>query len=190
MLNQEFGDLATKLHEAGIAVYANELRQLATKHIQQNDDKPYRALRPFVDEVCAGAGLLVQLIGARVVDEQALVYLKSVAESIGVYTTIIEDAETKTIRRGHDMRIGKPRGLADIAAIQGVLLKSVFNTFRVPDGRPLGLIRYHELIPLADKYQTCARVFKAIAAHGVPADKTVYVKDFIKEKDAKKIIGK
>lgn len=70
------------------------------------------------------------------------------------------------------------RGLADIAAIQPVLARSMF---RLPDGRDVRDIQWHELIKLARKYELAARVLRSIESHAQNVDPFAYVRDVVKD---------
>lgn len=71
------------------------------------------------------------------------------------------------------------RGLSAIAYAQRAIGKSIFDRFLLPDGTPIGNVRYYQLNGEIRAYGTVARVLDAVRRHGTPSDQNARVRDLV-----------
>lgn len=79
------------------------------------------------------------------------------------------------------------RGIDAIASVQPALAKSLFDTFKLPDGRAIGDVRWGELARLAREHATVSRLLALIGEHG-EADPHAHVRDVLTESALKEFI--
>lgn len=95
-------------------------------------------------------------------------------------------------RRRHKDSVRMPghaaRGAAAIAAVQPTLAASLFDTFRLPDGRTLRDIRWCDAPVLAMRYGRIGRVIKACHDFAIPADETVTLDVVVPEAELARIL--
>ena len=66
----------------------------------------------------------------------------------------------------HDRKARPPRGGEDMATAQPAIAKSIFDTFKLPDGRAIGDVRVVECERLGEHYRECAAMLALRASHG------------------------
>jgi len=96
----------------------------------------------------------------------------------------------RTLRAARDKhKPGHARnGLAAIAAVQGTIAKSLFDT-RLPDGRTYKDIAWSECPMLARTYRRHSRILMAIHSHAVPADPATTIDRVVSEDQMKEIFS-
>lgn len=74
------------------------------------------------------------------------------------------------------------RGLGVIDTITRIVKRSIFDTYVLPDGRPLRQVRWRELPGLVERFGDSAKVLTRIMQHAnVPVDTGQYVNDVVGE---------
>lgn len=81
------------------------------------------------------------------------------------------------------------RTLATIAMAQPTMMRSLFDTTKLPDGRSLREVSWAEVPHLASRYTFLSRVMVAIHRKGVPADPADTLDKLVNEDELKQIIG-
>ncbi|MDR3488735.1 MAG: hypothetical protein P4M05_28010 [Bradyrhizobium sp.] len=72
-----------------------------------------------------------------------------------------------------------PRGLEARSLVQSVLIRSVFDTFKVRDGRAIGDLLWHELKKLAQSNEREARILRTIEGAVANAPSEAKVRDVV-----------
>jgi hypothetical protein len=80
------------------------------------------------------------------------------------------------------------RGMAEIAAVQDVMARSLFDTIKLPDGRPLRQVRWSEVPRLSSRYVFLARVMTLCHRKGIPMDPASTLDQIVKESELKEIV--
>lgn len=81
------------------------------------------------------------------------------------------------------------RGMAEIAAVQPTVAKSLFDSYRLPgDDRAIGDVTWKELQGLARKHAEAYRLLSLIDGYGVPSNQDSPVRDVIKEDTLREFI--
>lgn len=73
-----------------------------------------------------------------------------------------------------------PRGLAAIASIQPTMAKSIMDTFRIRDGRPIGDVSWGEIGGLIADNDREARVLRAVRMHIAEAPSDALIRDIVR----------
>lgn len=68
-------------------------------------------------------------------------------------------------------------------ASQEALSRSLFDIVKLPDGRSFGEAQHNELPAIGKQSMFVGRLAMRVYRHGIPADPTTKVRDFIKESD-------
>lgn len=80
------------------------------------------------------------------------------------------------------------RGMAEIASVQDVMARSLFDTIKLPDGRPLRQVRWAEVPRLSSRYVFLARVMTLCHRKGIPMDPASTLDQIVKESELKEIV--
>ena len=80
------------------------------------------------------------------------------------------------------------RGAAAIAAVQPALAKGLFRSMKLPDGRCLADIQWHELPKLAAEYRQFSRLFTLLHRKAVPPDVFATIDQVVKEADLRALL--
>lgn len=73
-----------------------------------------------------------------------------------------------------------PRGLAAIASVQPTMAKSIMDTFRIRDGRPIGDVSWGEIGGLIADNDREARVLRAVRMHIADAPSDALIRDIVR----------
>ena len=65
---------------------------------------------------------------------------------------------------------------------------TVFDKFKVPDGRAIGDVRYSELGSLVGASMRWMSIYQQLRAHGSPVDADTKIRDFVNSKKLEQII--
>lgn len=75
------------------------------------------------------------------------------------------------------------------SAVQEALARSLFDTIRLPDGRRLREVRWHECPALARQYRQAAHILTAVHRHAIPVDHTARLDQIVNEADLARIVA-
>lgn len=82
------------------------------------------------------------------------------------------------------------RGAAAIASVQSDIARSIFDSVKLPDGRTLRQVQWHELPKLALEYQRLGRVFTLLHEKVQPTDTFLTLDKVLRESEVLEAIAK
>ena len=103
-------------------------------------------------------------------------------------SSLVHGGMSPSLRADHSaiarpvVKLNPPRGPAAIASIQHVVARSILDTFRVRDGRPIGNVAWGELIVLARSNEREGRILRFIEGQRRGVDPKMKIRDALSAK--------